>query len=501
MIPALQFDYWQWVSLVLATPVVLWAGLPFHRAAWRNLRHGTATMDTLVSRRHAGRLGLVGRRALLPRRRGARTCAWPFELVTSRDAASRLDLPRGRSGRDDLRPRRPLRRGARQAALGRRARGAARARRQGRRRARMPTAASGACRSPSCSVGDRFVVRPGEKIATDGVVEEGSSAVDEALLTGESMPVEKHAGDAVVGATVNARRPPRRARDAGRRRHGAGADRPARERGADRQGPGSAARRPRLGRLRARSCVALSLATLGFWLADGASAAFAITTAVAVLIIACPCALGLATPTALLVGTGRGAQLGILIRGPEVLEATRRVDTVVLDKTGTVTTGRMGVARRRHRRGRRPARAAAARGRARARLRAPDRPRHRRGGTGRDRRAARGRRVPQPRGPRCRGRRRRPRGRRRPSGAVRRAVAERRSQPPLAAAQDDGQTVVAAGWDGAVRGLLLVADAPKPSSARADRRAEGARPAARAADRRQRRAARRPSRPRSASTR
>ena len=191
-------------------------------------------------------------------------------------------------------------------------------------------------------VGDRFVVRPGEKIATDGVVEEGSSAVDQALLTGESIPVEKHRGDEVAGATVNA---------GGRlvvRATKVGADTALAQIGrlvTDAQTGKAPVQRlaDRISAIFVPIVIALAVATLGFWLGGGASAAFAVTTAVAVLIIACPCALGLATPTALLVGTGRGAQLGILIKGPEVLESTRRVDTIVLDKTGTVTTGRMQV--------------------------------------------------------------------------------------------------------------------------------------------------------------
>ena len=229
----------------------------------------------------------------------------------------------------------PLLRDARQAPRGRRAAGPARARGQGGLGDRRPTAPSGACRSAELAVGDRFVVRPGERVATDGVVEEGTSAVDASLLTGESVPVEVGPGDEVAGATINAGgRLVVRATRVGAG-HGPRADRAARDPGPVGQGAGAAARRPHLGRLRAgrdRRCRWRRSASGS---ANGAGPTFAFTAAVAVLIIACPCALGLATPTALLVGTGRGAQLGILIKGPEVLESTRRVDTIVLDKTGT----------------------------------------------------------------------------------------------------------------------------------------------------------------------
>ena len=193
------------------------------------------------------------------------------------------------------------------------------------------------------AVGDRFVVRPGEKVATDGVVEEGTSAIDASLLTGEPVPVEVGPGDAVTGATVNAGgRLVVRATRVGRR-HQAGPDRPARRGRPDRQGARAAARRPHLGRLRADRHRARPSARSGSGSGTGETPSVAFTAAVAVLIIACPCALGLATPTAIMVGTGRGAQLGIIIKGPEVLESTRRVDTIVLDKTGTVTTGTMAL--------------------------------------------------------------------------------------------------------------------------------------------------------------
>jgi P-type Cu+ transporter len=340
MIPALQFDYWQWLSLQLATPVVLWAGWPFHKAAWRNLRHAAASMDTLIS---VGTLAAWGWSvvSLFLLDAGLPGMRMPFELITSRGAASDTIYLEVASvvttlilaGRY-LEARAKRRSGAALAALlelG--AKDVAVLDADGRER----RVAIGDLR-----VGDRFVVRPGEKIATDGVVEEGSSAVDQALLTGESIPVEKHPGDEVAGATVNAggRLVVRAAR--------VGADTALAQIGrlvTEAQTGKAPVQRlaDRVSAIFVPVVIALAVATLGFWLGGGASAAFAVTTAVAVLIIACPCALGLATPTALLVGTGRGAQLGILIKGPEVLESTRRVDTIVLDKTGTVTTGRMQV--------------------------------------------------------------------------------------------------------------------------------------------------------------
>ena len=341
-----------------------------------------------------------------------------FDLIPDRGSgADEIYLEVG-GGRHDVHPRRPLLRGARQAPRRRGADGAARARRQGRRACSTPTARERRVPVEQLAVGDRFVVRPGEKVATDGVVEEGRSAVDQSLLTGESVPVEVGARRRGRGRDRQRRRPARRARDARRRRHRARADRAARrptaqsgkapvQRLADRVSGVFVPGRDRASRV----------ATLGFWLGAGESPTFAFTAAVAVLIIACPCALGLATPTALLVGTGRGAQLGLLIKGPEVLESTRRVDTIVLDKTGTVTTGRMSAGRRRPSPTASSARGAAARRRARGRLRAPDRPRDRRRGA-RARRAAAGRGLRQPRGPRRRGRRRRPRRRGRPAGAA-----------------------------------------------------------------------------------
>ena len=339
MITPLQFTYWQWLSLTLAAPVVVWGALPFHRAAWTNLRHGAATMDTLIS---LGTLAAFAWSlyALFLGTAGAPGMTHPFELtVAPSDGAGNIYLEvaagvttfilAGRyfEARSKRRAGAALRAllelGAKDVAVLRNG-----------VETRIPTAA--------LSVGDRFVVRPGEKLATDGVVDEGSSAVDASLLTGESVPVEVRPGDAVVGATVNA---------GGRlvvRATRVGADTQLARMAQlveDAQNGKADVQRlaDRISGVFVPVVIGLAAGTLGFWLGTGAGAAAAFTAAVAVLIIACPCALGLATPTALLVGTGRGAQLGILIKGPEVLESTRRVDTVVLDKTGTVTTGRMSL--------------------------------------------------------------------------------------------------------------------------------------------------------------
>ncbi|KDN20227.1 heavy metal translocating P-type ATPase [Amycolatopsis rifamycinica] len=337
MVPALQFTYWQWISLTLAAPVVTWGAWPFHRAAWTNLRHGAATMDTLVS------MGVLAAFAwslwaLLFGTAGTPGMVHPFELtIAPSDGAGNIYLEvaagvttfilAGRyfEARSKRRAGAALRAllelGAKEVAVLR-----------GGTEVRIPTS--------ELAVGDRFVVRPGEKIATDGVVEDGKSAVDASMLTGESVPVEVGEGDAVTGATVNA---------GGRlvvraTRIGAGTQLAQMAKLVEDAQSGKADVQrlaDRVSGVFVPIVIGLAVATLGFWLGSGAGTAAAFTAAVAVLIIACPCALGLATPTALLVGTGRGAQLGILIKGPEVLESTRRVDTVVLDKTGTVTAGRM----------------------------------------------------------------------------------------------------------------------------------------------------------------
>ncbi|KUP95954.1 heavy metal translocating P-type ATPase [Thermobifida cellulosilytica] len=340
MVPALQFTYWQWASLALAAPVVVWGALPFHTAAWKNLRLGEATMDTLVS---MGTLAAFAWSlyALFLGDAGMPGTMEPFAFTLSRTGGSDavyLEVAAGvttfiLAGRYfEARAKRTA--GAALRALMDLGAKEVTVLRDGRE-TRVPV--------DRLAVGDRFVVRPGEKIATDGVVEEGASAVDASMLTGESVPVEVGVGDAVVGATVNA---------GGRlvvraTRVGADTQLAQMARLVEQAQSGKAAVQrlaDRISGVFVPVVIALAVATLGFWLGTGGPVEAAFTAAVAVLIIACPCALGLATPTALLVGTGRGAQLGILIRGPEVLESTRRVDTVVLDKTGTVTTGTMTLA-------------------------------------------------------------------------------------------------------------------------------------------------------------
>jgi Cu+-exporting ATPase len=341
MIPALQFDDWQWLALQLATPVVIWGAWPFHRAAWANLRHGTATMDTLIS---VGVLAAWGWSlvALFALGAGDPGMRMSFDLVSDPGAGAEhiyLEVAAAvtvfiLAGRW-FESRAKRRAGAALTAL----------LELGAKDVAVLDPSGAERRVPigELAVGDRFLVRPGERIATDGVVEVGSSAVDASLLTGESVPVEVGPGDEVAGATINA---------GGRlvvRATRVGADTALAQIGrlvSEAQAGKAPVQRlaDRVSAVFVPVVIALSVATLAFWLANGAGATAAFTAAVAVLIIACPCALGLATPTALLVGTGRGAQLGILIRGPEILESTRRVDTVVLDKTGTVTTGRMALA-------------------------------------------------------------------------------------------------------------------------------------------------------------
>jgi len=339
MAPALQFDAWQWLSLTLAAPVVVWGGLPFHRAAWTNLRHGTSTMDTLIS---VGTIAAFAWSlyALFLGTAGQIGMRHPFELTLARsDGAGNIYLEAAAGVTTFILAGRYLEAKAKRSA------GAA-------MRALLELGAKDVAvlrdgvetRIPveDLAVGDTFVVRPGEKLATDGVVVEGSSAVDASMVTGESVPVEVGVGDAVIGATTNA---------GGRllvRTTRVGADTQLAQMARlveDAQNGKAQVQRlaDRISGIFVPIVLVLALATLGFWLVIGAGAGAAFTAAVAVLIIACPCALGLATPTALMVGTGRGAQLGILIKGPEVLESTRRVDTVLLDKTGTVTTGQMSL--------------------------------------------------------------------------------------------------------------------------------------------------------------
>ncbi|MFJ5114127.1 heavy metal translocating P-type ATPase [Streptomyces sp. NPDC088551] len=337
MIPALQFEYWQWLSLTLAAPVVTYAAWPFHRAAWANARHGAATMDTLISVGVSAAF-LWSLWALFFGHAGMPGMTHAFELTVARtDGASNIYLEAAAgvtafilAGRYfEARSKRKA--GAALRALLELGAKEVTVLRDGAE-VTIPTA--------RLRTGDHFLVRPGEKIATDGTVVDGSSAIDASLLTGESVPVEVTAGDAVTGATLNAGG--RLVVEATR----VGADtqlaRMARM-VEDAQNGKAAAQRlaDRISAVFVPFVILLALATLGFWLLTGAGLTAAFTAAVAVLIIACPCALGLATPTALMVGTGRGAQLGILIKGPEVLESTRRADTIVLDKTGTVTTGHM----------------------------------------------------------------------------------------------------------------------------------------------------------------
>jgi Cu+-exporting ATPase len=337
MVSSLQFDYWQWVSLALATPVVLWGGRPFHRAAWTNLRHGASTMDTLVSL-GTGAAYLWSLYALVFGSAGEPGMRDMFTFAVARgDAGGSIYLEAAAGVTTFLLAGRFF-----EARAKRRAGAALRALLQLGARDVAVLHESVERRVPvgELAVGDLFVVRPGERIATDGEVTEGSSAVDASMLTGESVPVEVGPGDSVVGATVNA---------GGRlvvraTRIGADTQLAAMARLVEEAQNGKAEVQrlaDRISGVFVPVVLGLAVVTLAAWLLLGGGTTAAFSAAVAVLIIACPCALGLATPTALLVGTGRGAQLGILIKGPEVLESTRRVDTVVLDKTGTVTTGRM----------------------------------------------------------------------------------------------------------------------------------------------------------------
>ncbi|AYF72922.1 copper-translocating P-type ATPase [Nocardia yunnanensis] len=340
MVPALQFTNWQWLSLTLTAPVVFWSGSQFHRAAWVNAKHGAATMDTLISLGTLaafgwsvyalfwGTAGLPGMKHpfSLAIERGDSSSALYFEvaatLITAILAGRYFEVRSKEKAGSALRALLEL--GAKDVAVLR-----------GGVETRVPIG--------ELRVGEEFLVRPGEKVATDGVVVNGSSALDMSMLTGESVPVEAGPGDQVVGATVNA---------GGLltvRATRIGADTQLAQMAAlveDAQNGKAPVQRlaDRVAGVFVPIVIAIAVAALGFWLGTGAAVATAFGAAVAVLIIACPCALGLATPTALLVGTGRGAQLGILIKGPQVLESTRRIDTVVLDKTGTVTTGKMTLA-------------------------------------------------------------------------------------------------------------------------------------------------------------
>lgn len=466
MVPALQFTYWQWASLALAAPVILWAAFPFHKAAWTNLRHGAATMDTLVS---VGTLSafLWSLYALFLGTAGMPGMRHAFELsIAPTDGAGNIYLEVAAGVTMFILSGRYFeKRSKRQAGAALRALMELGAKdvavlRDGVE-ARIPI--------EQLAVGDEFVVRPGEKIATDGLILTGTSAVDASMLTGESVPVEVGPGDVVTGATVNA---------SGRllvRATRVGADTQLAQIAQlveDAQSGKAEVQRlaDRVSGIFVPIVIAVAVATLGAWLGAGFPGATAFTAAVAVLVIACPCALGLATPTALLVGTGRGAQLGILIKGPEVLESTRSVDTIVLDKTGTVTTGRMTLVE-----------AVAAAGTARSELlrlagALEDASEHpiaqaiARGATEeldvtlpevKDFRNLEGKGV---------------------TGVVdRRSVLVGRQSlldefsvapdPALdkvkRAAESNGQTAVLAAWDGAIRGVLVVADRVKPTSAEA----------------------------------
>jgi Cu+-exporting ATPase len=334
MVPPWQFRNWQWLVLTLAAPVVVWGAWPFHRATWTNLRHRATTMDTLIS---VGVLAAFG------------WSLWALFIGEAGRSGMRMQFSLLASGNDDI----YLEVASAVTVFllaGRYAEARAKRRSGAALRALLDLGAknvavlrgAGEVRVPiaELAVGDRFVVRPGEKIATDGVVADGSSAVDTSLVTGESVPTEVGVGDVVVGATVNV---------GGRlvveaTRVGGDTQLAQMARLVEQAQNGKAAAQrlaDRVSGVFVPTVIALALLTFALWLVFGGRTQEAFTAAVAVLIIACPCALGLATPTALMVGTGRGAQLGILIKGPEMLESTRRVDTIVLDKTGTVTTGRM----------------------------------------------------------------------------------------------------------------------------------------------------------------
>ena len=340
MVPALQFESWQWLSLTLAAPVATWGAWPFHRAAWANLRHGAATMDTLISigvlaafawSLYALFIGDAGRPGMtMSMTFGLERGSGAHEIYLEVAAAVTTFILAGRW----FEARAKRRAGSALEAL----------LDLGAKDVAVLDDADAERRVPveDLHVGTRFVVRPGEKVATDGEVVHGTSAVDTALVTGESVPVEVGPGDAVIGATTNV---------GGRlvvRATRVGTDTALAQMArlvTEAQSGKAPVQRlaDRVAGVFVPVVLALAAATLGWWLGSGHTATEAFTATVAVLIIACPCALGLATPTALLVGTGRGAQLGILIKGPEILESTRRVDTVVLDKTGTVTTGEMSV--------------------------------------------------------------------------------------------------------------------------------------------------------------
>lgn len=467
MIPALQFEYWQWLSLTLAAPVITWGAWPFHKAALTNLRHGAATMDTLISMGTSAAF-LWSLYALFLGTAGMPGMTHGFSLtIAPSDGAGNIYLEVGAgvtlfilAGRYFEKHSKRQAGAALRALLELGAKDVA-VLRDGTE-VRVPIA--------QLAVGDEFVVRPGETIATDGVVVSGTSAVDASMLTGESVPVEVGEGDAVTGATVNAGgRLVVRATRIGSETQLA---RMARLVEDAQTGKAEVQRlADRISGVFVPIVIAIALVTLGAWLIAGFPASAAFTAAVAVLVIACPCALGLATPTALLVGTGRGAQLGVLIKGPEVLESTRAVDTVVLDKTGTVTTGRMTLTD-----------VVTAPGTDRAELlrragaleHASEHPIARAIAAGAAEEAGP---LPEVTGftnLEGRGVRGTVEGHEVTVGRASLLVASAAGLPEdLAAAKADaeaqGRTVVAVAWDGAARGLLVVADAVKPTSAEAIR--------------------------------
>ncbi|MGV2901416.1 heavy metal translocating P-type ATPase [Microbacterium sp. AGC62] len=337
MIPALQFMYWQWASLALAAPVIIWAAWPFHKAAWTNLRHGAATMDTLISMGTSAAF-LWSLYALFFGTAGTPGMTHPFEFALApSDGAANIYLEVGAGVTMFILAGRYFeKRSKKQAGAALRALLELGAKEVAVLRGGVETKIP----VEDLQVGDEFIVRPGEKIATDGIVVSGTSAVDASMLTGEAVPVEVAEGDSVTGATTNV---------GGRlvvRATRIGSDTQLAQMAQlveDAQTGKAEVQRlaDRISGVFVPIVIVIAVVALGGWLGAGFPVTAAFTAAVAVLVIACPCALGLATPTALLVGTGRGAQMGVLIKGPEVLESTRKIDTVVLDKTGTVTTGRM----------------------------------------------------------------------------------------------------------------------------------------------------------------
>ncbi|MFI7399169.1 heavy metal translocating P-type ATPase [Streptomyces sp. NPDC049541] len=461
MIPALQFDDWQWLALTLTAPVVVWGGLPFHKAAWTNARHGAATMDTLVS---VGTLAAFGWSlwALFFGDAGMPGMHDEFRFTVSRmDGASTIYLEVAAGvvafillGRY-LEARSKRRAGAALRALLELGAKDVSVLRDGRE-VRVPVS--------RLAVGDRFVVRPGEKIATDGTVVEGASAVDASMLTGESVPVDVGVGDAVTGGTVNAGG--RLVVEAARVGSDTQLARMAKLVEDAQNGKAEVQRlADRISAVFVPVVMLIAVGTFGVWLGVTGETVAAFTAAVAVLIIACPCALGLATPTALLVGTGRGAQLGILIKGPEVLESTRRVDTVVLDKTGTVTTGRMTL---------REVYAVAGSDEkevlrfAGAVEHASEHPVARAIALGAEERVGRLPEVEEFENVPGRGVRGRVEGREVVVGRLFEGLPEELARA-RAEAESDGRTAVVVGWDGVARGVVAVADAVKETSAQAVR--------------------------------